>query len=60
MRVNFINVLAQFASGLGFNFLDLLETTGLDKGALSLKLLGKNLCELGTDVGEDVVGGKLK
>jgi len=60
VRVDLINVLAKFASLFSLNFLDLLEATTLDEGALGLEVLGENLSKLGTDVGKDVVGGQLE
>jgi len=57
VRVDLINVFAEFASLLSLNFLDLLEATALDECALGLEVLGENLGKLGTYVGKDVVGG---
>jgi hypothetical protein len=34
VRVDFINVLSEFAARLGLDFLDLLEPAGLHEGAL--------------------------
>ena len=58
VRVDLVNVLTEFASGLSLNFLNLLEATTLDKGTFSLEVLGKDLGKLSADVGEDVVGGE--
>lgn len=60
MRVDLVNVLAEFAAGLSLDLLDLLEATGLNESTLSLKLGGENLSKLSADVGEDIVGGKLE
>ena len=59
-RVDFVDVLAEFASGFGLNLLALLETSGLNEGSLGFEVCGKNLCELSANVGKDVVGGELK
>jgi hypothetical protein len=60
VRVNLINVFAELASRFGLDFLDLLETTGLHKCALSFELEGKDLSELSANVGQDVVGSQLE
>ena len=60
VRVDLVDVLAKLAARLSLDLLDLLEATRLHKGALSLELSRENLSELGTDVGEDIVGGELK
>ena len=58
MRVNCVDVFAELAAWGGVDFLNALEATTLDEGLLGLGVLGKNLGELGGDVGEDIVGGK--
>jgi len=60
VRVDLIDVLTELAAGLSLDLLDLLEATRLNEGTLSLKLGREHLSELGADVGEDVVGGKLE
>jgi len=60
VRVNFVDVLAELASLLGLDFLNFLEATTLDEGALGLQVLGKNLGELSADVGENIVRSKLE
>jgi hypothetical protein len=40
--------------------LDLLETTALDEGTLCFKVSGKYFGKLGANIGEDVIGSKLK
>jgi hypothetical protein len=60
VRVDLINVFAELASRFGLDLLDLLETTGLHKCALSFELEGKNLSELSANVGQDVVGSQLE
>jgi len=60
VRVDLVDVFAEFGARLSLNFLDLLEATALDEGALGLEVLGKDLGELSAHVGEDVVGGELE
>ena len=60
MGVNGIDVFAKFGSWGGVDFLNALEATTLDEGLLGFGVLGKHLRELGSDVGEDVVGGANK
>ena len=58
MRVDSVDVLAELGAGGGIDLLNTLEATRLDEGLLGLGVLGKNLGELGSNVGEDVVGGE--
>jgi hypothetical protein len=60
VRVDLINVFAEFASALSLNLLDFLETATLDESAFGLQVLREDFCKLRTDVGEDVVRGELK
>ena len=60
MGVDLVDVFSEFAAGLGGDFLDLLESTGLNESSLGLEVEGEDLSELGADVGEDVVGGELE
>ena len=60
VRVDLINVLSEFASWLCLYLLDLLESTGLHKGSLGLQVLRKDLGELSTNIGQDVVWSQLK
>ena len=60
MRVNLVDVLSKLAAWFGLYLLDLLETARLDEGSLGLEVRGKDLSELGADVGEDVVWSKLE
>jgi len=57
VRVDLVDVFAKLAARLCLEVLNLLETATLDEGALCLEVLGKDLGKLGTDVGQDVVGG---
>ena len=59
LRVDFVDVLSEFAAGLTLDLLDLLEATALDEGALGLKVGRKDFGELSANIGEDVVGSKL-
>lgn len=58
MRVNCVDVFAELGAWGGVDFLDALEATTLDESLLGLGVLGKNLGELSSDVGENIVGGK--
>ena len=58
MRVDCIDILAKFAAWGGIDFLNTLEATTLDECLLCFGVLGKDLGELGSDIGEDVVGGE--
>jgi hypothetical protein len=58
VRVDFVDVFAQFGAWLGLDVLDLLEATALHEGALCFQVLGQDLGELSANVGEDVVGGE--
>lgn len=60
MRVDFIDVLSEFAAWLSLDFLNLLEPSALNESSLGLKVLRKHLGELGADVSEDVVGSQLQ
>jgi len=60
VRVNFVNVLAELGALLGLDFLNFLEATTLNEGTLGFEVLGKDLSELGADVGEDVVRSELE
>ena len=60
MRVDFVNVLAEFASAVGLDFLNFLEATTLYESTLGLQVLGEDLSELSTDVGENIVRSKLE
>ncbi|MFN9952414.1 MAG: hypothetical protein ACK55I_04880, partial [bacterium] len=60
MRVDLINVFSELAAWLSLDLLALLEASALDKGSLCLEVGGKHLGKLSADVGEDVVGSKLK
>ena len=60
VRVNFVNVLAEFASWLGLDLLNFLEATTLHESTLGLQVLGEDLSELSTDVGENIVRSKLE
>ena len=60
LRVDFVDVLSEFAAGLTLDLLDLLEATALDEGALGLKVGRKDFGELSANIGENVVGSKLK
>ena len=57
MRVDCVDVLAQLGAWSGLDLLDLLEATALDESLLCLRVLRKNLGELSSDVGENIVGG---
>jgi hypothetical protein len=60
MRVNFVNVLAEFASLFGLDFLNFLEATTLHESAFGFQVLGEDLSELSADVGENIVRSKLE
>jgi len=60
VRINLVNVLAQFAARLGLNLLYFLETAGLHEGTLRLQVRWKHFSELSTYVSKDVVGSKLE
>ena len=60
MRVDLINVLAEFAALLSLDFLYLLEAAGLHECTLGLDVRWENLSELSTDVCKDVVWCKIK
>ena len=60
VRVNFVNVLAEFASWLGLDLLNFLEATTLHESTLGLQVLGEDFSELSTDVGENIVRSKLE
>ncbi len=60
VRVDLVDILSQLLAWGSVNVLDLLETTALHECSLCLKVLGKNLGELGADICQDVVGGKLE
>ena len=55
-----VDVLAQLAAWLGFNFLNSLEPSALHKRALGFQVLGQDLGKLGADVSENVVGSERK
>ena len=42
------------------DFLNLLEATALDEGALGFEVGGKDFSELGANIGENVVGSQLE
>ena len=56
VSIDLVDVLPKFAAWLGLNLLALLEATTLNKGAFGLEVGRKNLSELSTNVGKDVVG----
>ena len=60
MRVDGIDVLAKLTSWGSIDFLDALETSTLDESFLGFGVLGKNLSELGSNVGKDIVRGENK
>lgn len=60
MRVDLINIFTQLAAWLSLDLLDLLESARLHERTLSLELGRKNLCELSTNVGKNVVWSELK
>ena len=53
-RVDLVNVLLQFVSGLGLDLLDLLEATLLDEGLLGSWIVGEGLGELVQNVVQDL------
>jgi hypothetical protein len=55
VRVDGVDVLAELAAGCGVDLLNALETSTLDESLLGLGVLGKNLGELGGNVGKNVV-----
>mmetsp|Transcript_20429 Transcript_20429/g.43578 ORF Transcript_20429/g.43578 Transcript_20429/m.43578 type:complete len:343 (+) Transcript_20429:3-1031(+) len=56
-RVDLLNVVVQLGTNLRVNFLDLLQTTRLDKLPARIEVIGQYLRELLDDVLEDVRGG---
>jgi len=60
VRVDLVDVLAEFAALFGLDLLDFLETTTLDESTFGLEVLRKDLGELSADVGENIVGGELE
>jgi hypothetical protein len=55
VSIDLVDVLAKFAAWLCLNLLAFLEATTLNKGALGLEVGRKDLSELSTNVGKDVV-----
>ena len=60
MRVDLVDVLAEFRALLGLNLLNLLETTGLHELTLGIDGGRENLGKLRAHIREDVVGRKLQ
>ena len=58
MRVDGVDVLAELAAWCSVDLLDALETTALNKCLLCFRVLGEHLGKLGSNVGEDVIGGE--
>ena len=60
MRVDLVDVLAQLASRLRLDLLDLLEPARLHERALGFQVRREDLGELSANVGEDVIWSKLE
>ena len=58
MRVDRVDVLAELATWRSIDLLEALETAALNKCLLCFCVLWQYLGELGSNVGEDVIGGE--
>jgi len=59
VAIDLINILTKLGTSFSLNFLNLLESSTLDKGSLGFKVLRKNFSKLSAYIGEDVVRSKL-